>query len=199
MKRALLLALLLIPSTVGAVPTLVPRLVHAGFVTCPNCGYFPQPPLYTFDGILTVIAPTGEYFAPGLGGNIRAGSDIGEVAAMSGTLNGDPITFDPGTGLSRSWVLDDYFPGLIGFSTSDGRRWGLAYDRAPLPLFGGGGGPTTPVLWRVLEVTPTPEPHPALLVGLGLPMIVLLARRLRACPTENRMPVYPVTPSTHPR
>jgi hypothetical protein len=75
--------------------------------------------------------------------------------------------------------LDDYFPGFIAFSTSDGRKWGLVYDRGPVPIFGGG----TPVLWRVSDVTPlaeAPEPQPLLLVGLGLPVIVLLARRLRA-------------------
>ena len=184
MKRLLLLALLLIPATAGAIPIpVLPALVHAHFVTCMGC--FPVPkPLYTFDAFLTIVPSSGEYFAPGLQGNIRAASDIGEVAALSGTLNGDPIMLTPHTGLNRSWVLDLYFPGNLAFMTSDGRGFGLSWDRGPIPLFGGTGVPgDIPVLWSVTEVTPlvqTPEPAPLLLVALGLPMIASLARRLRA-------------------
>jgi hypothetical protein len=155
---------------------------------CDSCLSLEAPTPVDLEAQLTVEAVTGQFFNSG--SDFLFTGTVDEVIAITGTFNGNPITFFQAPQGEGSWLYpNSYALGSVYFMAGGSESW-LENDNAfnlieTLDSNGDGFGTNTPIVFLASDPPPagTPEPSPAALLATGLLALLLYSnwRGRRSC------------------
>jgi hypothetical protein len=161
------------------------REVHADTIVdisatwCSACQFGGMP--VDFQAQATVEPVTGTFFNI-LFNDLFTGSVL-EVTGISGTLNGNPISFLQAPQGDGSWLYPDLFIGALYFSANGQPCW-MFWDGAFPTLVLGADGLSAPLNYSA--TVNTPEPGTLGLVGLGLAFLCCRLKARAVAPHASR-------------
>jgi len=149
-----------------APPTYADSVIVVSATTCTTC--FPSTLNIDLHAQFTVQLVTGQFFNSGAA-HFFTGT-VAEVVAITGTLNGNPMTLIPPQYGDGSWLIPgSYGLGTVYFMAGGSVSW-LQNDNAfnlveIMDPNGSGFGTNTPINWSAV---PVPEPPSSVLLAVGL-------------------------------
>lgn len=153
-------------------------VVDISAVTCTSC--FGNQPVanVNIEAQLVLESVTGTFFNSGQD-HFFTGT-VDEVVSITGTFNGNPITFLPAPRGDGSWLDSNFDLGTVYFSSDGSQSWfendGAFNLLETLDSNDDGFGTNTPIIWTVAVVS-TPEASSFALLAASLAGIALLRLR----------------------
>jgi PEP-CTERM motif-containing protein len=152
----------------------VSTVLDVSATTCTYCFGSPNPLSIDLQAQFTVKLVTGQFFNSG-GAYLFTGT-VDEVVAITGTLNGHPMTLiSPPHGGDGSWLYPgSYALGTVYFMADGSVSWlenDVAYNRLEISQPSNGYGSDNLINWSAVQV---PEPESFVLLAVGLIGLVFL-------------------------